>query len=82
MWTGFSLLGDAAGPTDGRWQRGTGARGRYLADEAATAAAIASGVASWLSSGCRPAGAFRTTTMRGGSISNSRTSVPASASHE
>ena len=80
MWTGSSLLGDAAEPTDGRWQRGTGARGLYLADEAATA--IASGVASWLSSGCRPAGAFRTTTTCGGSISNSRTSAPASASHE
>ena len=41
MWTGSSLLGDAAEPTDGRWQRGTGARGLYLADQAATAAAIA-----------------------------------------
>jgi RES domain-containing protein len=34
-----SLLGRAAEPTDGRWQRAPVVRGLYLADEAATAAA-------------------------------------------
>ncbi|MGO9752555.1 MAG: hypothetical protein ACLP8S_20925 [Solirubrobacteraceae bacterium] len=31
-----SLLGRAAEPTDGRWQRGEIVRGLYLADEPAT----------------------------------------------
>jgi uncharacterized damage-inducible protein DinB len=34
-----SLLGRAAEPTDGRWQRGETVRGLYLADERATAVA-------------------------------------------